>query len=124
MKLIVKPVSKFQLLLDNGEMVAANRPSIVSQSDYLQRFLDNGTVEKIDRISEKANDQDFAEYWNEANGDQDFAIQSYRSSLSGKTEEAQEPQKVSEVKKEEKVEAAEKTPAPAKEAVKEAAKKS
>lgn len=125
MKLIVKPVDKFQLLLDNGEVVKANRPSIVSHTDYLQRFIDNESVKKMGTISAKADDKDFEGFWTEANGDEDFAIQSYKSSLSGKTEQADDDsQKVAEVKKEEKLEAAEKEAAPAaKEVAKAAAKK-
>lgn len=78
-KLLVETKGEFQLLdLGHlGQLVAAHRPSVVENSNFVQDRIGRNQIRVIGELKDEATDAEFVAYSKEAGDDKQLAIDSF-----------------------------------------------
>lgn len=89
MKILVKPKTPFMLLLTRDESMKSDRPSVVTRSDYFDRFLLQQNIQiLVHELPDEATDLEFEAFWKESGGDEALAIQSFVAKYAAEAEAA------------------------------------
>lgn len=80
MKMIVQTTGEFLLQEPyNREVVENNRPHVVSRTTFFQERIALGQLTFLGDVPNDATDEEFAEFWQSAEGDEALAIDSFKS---------------------------------------------
>lgn len=80
-KLLVETTGPHILLHPQGQTVYHNRPTVVPDHQWVMVELGKNHLTILRRLPDDANDQEWAKWWKECDGDRELAIESYASSL-------------------------------------------
>lgn len=82
-KLLAETKGNFMLQTRIG-LLPWNRPGIIAECNQTDQFVSQGQVKVlVNNLPEEANDEDFAKFYADHDGDAEAAIENYLHSLSG-----------------------------------------
>lgn len=89
-KLLAETKGSFQLhdLAHRGQMIRAHRPCVIENSQFIQARTSAGQIRIIAELKAEATDEDFVQYWKEAKGDAQFAIDAFLAEFGKEAVEA------------------------------------
>src|SRR4028119_331486 len=92
MKMIAKPKDgKFELLLEKGEYLYSNRPSVVTMTEFMNLQILKGLITVVEKdLPDHATDAEFEKFFNDSDKDEAMAAQNFRAKV-----EKDEPQAAS-----------------------------
>ena len=88
MKAIVKTKPGTMLLeVSHSQEVPDGRPAVVLLTYFIHQHIGFGSLKSLaGDLPDEASDAEFAEFWKECDGNEELAVQSYMSKLSGLVE--------------------------------------
>jgi hypothetical protein len=78
-KFLAETTGQFGLSHWELGVIHARRPCVVNQCDFLQARISCGQVKLLGELKPEATDHLFAEFWTEAAGDAELAVDSFLS---------------------------------------------
>lgn len=93
-KQLVVTTGNFELVDYSGSnttVIGPSRPVVVDNTTFIQGRAAAGQLRVLETdLDDAANDEEFAKYWKESEGDQPLAIEAYKSSFGSAAEKPKE----------------------------------
>ncbi len=83
-KLLVNTSGQFELHPGNGDILHANRPSVITRSGFIEQRIAYGQVQVLHAVSDTATDEEFAKAFAEAKGDEAAAVKAFMAKFGPK----------------------------------------
>lgn len=99
-KLIVETTGAFMLMDGRGNFVPTDRPAVLPVSPFVDERRGRAQLRILsDQLPDEANDAEWAEWWAEAKGDRDLAIESYVAKFAADEVDGEPPPRTKRTKK-------------------------
>jgi hypothetical protein len=79
--LLVETTGAFSLLGPNGVDVKRLRPTVIERSSFVEVQCANGQLRVLAELPDEATDAEFAKFWEESEGDEELAIESFKATF-------------------------------------------